>query len=375
MAVNFYKFAAAIMELLEPDKYNFSTRAKQSAQPNEIAESIGATDQLIDHGISAADSSNPQINSPHAAEQETATVEIVAARLTETIANASEEKVQQIAQIIESVTAENKESAQSGAPNIIEKIEDESIKNQASGNTTEAASLVNATIKALAAEKVQEIQQTAQSDAASDSAKSVSADEAKQASVQNAAVANDLTEKLQETAEIIKETGAPPIAAELKKPAAAIVNSTAATPTAAPAAVKPLVETTVEEPVKPVDFWDLFPEIDPSEIKYFGAVSYLYDYMSSREMLDFLNPEIDLLDRLSVMTNVSQGANTHSSAEAQFMYNATRDTDSRTDRIRDTEQEDRNNKVRLQEEWQQRQRIDRQRFEERIHALRKDASS
>lgn len=383
MAVNFYKFAAAIMELLEPEKYNFSSRAKLSAQPNEIAPEAAAVNQISETEIlPVAAAGDVPASSQIAAKLETAAVEIVAARLTETIANASEEKVQQIAQIIESVTIENKQEnkdfAATAAPNIIEKIEDESAKNQAEGHTTDAASLVNATIKTLAAEKVQEIHQTVQSAAADDAATSVSTDEAKLISAQTAAVVNDLTDKLQETAEIIKETGVSPITAEIAKPAAGVVFLTVAkdlTEKISAEPVKPLAEKTIAESVEPVDFWDLFPEFDLAELKYFSAVSYLYDYMSSRAILDFLNPEIDLVDRLFVMTNVSQAANSQSATEAQFAHEAQRSTNEQNDQIRDREHEDRNSKARLQQEWQQRQRIDRQKFEERMYALGKDVST
>lgn len=116
MAVNFYKFAAAVMQLLEPEKYRFSVQNDLAARSNQSdADLLGSVE--VQNNLYAAADTDVAASSLLNAEQETKTVEGLAARLTETIANASAEKLEQVAVVIEKVAAETKQTEE--APNLI----------------------------------------------------------------------------------------------------------------------------------------------------------------------------------------------------------------------------------------------------------------
>lgn len=477
--VNFYKFAAAIMQLLEPETYNFNLTGSRTAQTgvsnlnaansvNNQASVVGSQSRNLSAPAQTSDGARAVLQD---AQQEAATVRIVAAQLTQTIAKADAEAVQQIADVIAQVAVETVETPAANlmqnigiAQNIgiVQNVE----INAAQQNTDDidsiiAAALVVATIQTLADETAHEIKQTGAANAAAveqPSPPKVEPEKASDAEIVTAV----LTDKLEEAAAfnqpladqtitnqtITNQTVAEQTVAEQTVADQTAANQPTATPTlatqapvtqapakqvvdsepsradvpqvaiqapvnqtpvnqtpasqatATPAtanqaianlaieqtfAAEPLVniasetssfvQTNVAESLEQTnevfDFWDLFPELNPSEIKYFDVVAYLYGYMASRNMLDFLNPEIDLGDRLFIMTKVTEGANKQSDWEEEYEAKARKQTEDQINAARDAEREDNKRRALLRNEFQHRSRIERQRLDERLQIERR----
>jgi hypothetical protein len=209
-SVSFYRFAAAIMQLLEPEKYNYN-------QQQSVAEAIPL--EIIAN------------NSDGTLKTEEQTVAAVAEHLTQVIQQASEEKIVEVAKALEE-------------------------SNLIKTNLTEGGESLSSYVA--------------------------------EALVENAVVAA--------AAETIKE-----------------IKTEESTAPFAPQIVTPEEEKS---------FWELYPELQESEILYADTMRYLYGYADRNSLFDFLNPNIELSERQAAWSEFTGAARIENSVTS-YMYNNT----------------------------------------------------
>lgn len=255
-SVSFYRFAAAIMQLLEPEKYNFN-------QQQHPAEAIPL--EIIAN------------NSDGTLKTEEQTVAAVAEHLTQVIQQASADKIVEVAKAL-----------------------DES--NLIKTNLTEGEEKLSSYVA--------------------------------EALVENAVVAA--------AAETIKE-----IKTE---------------------------ESTAQQVVAPQEeksFWEIYPELQESEILYADTMRYLYGYADRNSLFDFLNPNIELSERQAAWSEFTGAARIENSVTSYMYNNTQKSSSSRVTQTTQTNDDQRTSDARKQADARLRMLAEQREIDDRIAEHRK----
>ncbi len=324
-AINFYRFASAIMELLEPKV------PLQDSSEKLISSSVVTTNEIASLVLAdktknlALQAEVIATTAPISIEAEAKTVETVAANLSQLLAHASDEKLAQVAEVIKQVATETAPSVAEQQTVLSQTIDQAKTVSSAD----EAAQVVQATVSALAAKTVEDIKESKIELPAIIGAKTTEV------------VTDVLTEKIQQKTAEAGETSS--------------TNK---------------IETVESINVEPEDFWLKYDEIDPSKIKYYGTMSYLYEYMNDRSLFNCLDPNNDLTERLTSIGKVMDSASQNYSWESEVNRNVQQSSISQNDHLKETKQDLREQNARKLQQLQLQQRLEREKMAERIASER-----
>ena len=322
-AVNFYRFATAIMELLEPKPLNQELGSKANNVSNGSKNDSDSMVFIESAKIVALEAETAATCVPQSKETEAKTVETVAANLAQVLSNASSEKLTQVAEAIKQVAIETAPAISTQPTLLSQTIEQSKTIN----SCTEASQIVQATVSALAKQTVEEI--------------NVLKAEPVQDTKTVEAVTIVLTDKIQQkTADTIASVS--------------------------------IQDNRNNDSVgrEPEDFWLSYKEIDPAQIQYSNAVSYLYDYMTDHSLLNFLDPAIEYDKRQTLMDEVIGRAQKKSVWESNLENVIRFDSTAQLEKLKDNELESDLANERKQTELLQKQRLESYKLTERIAAER-----
>jgi hypothetical protein len=410
-AVNFYKFAAAVMEVLEPDKYNFTrniSALQQTAEPEATTlvsdDSIVAAKTLLTvakmdaplqstAAVIAADPDQAISTSTTSSEKEAQTIAAIAEHLTVAINNASDESLAKVAQAIKEAAVDTAVLTTAvAAPSVAETIIQ--AKSNIFTNADDAAELVKTTVAALATQTTKEIkeesnQQTAEiAETVALPQPTIELPRTITQIVSEKSVVETLEEKATELVttaitDKIKEKTTDQIANKTAEPSVSSVVSTnpetKSLVTSQPVASSKSsadIEEKIDEQKEPTkDFWDLFPELDFKDNQYYGVISDLYNFMSHGTMMDSLNPEIDFDERSQFVGKALQASNQKVNWEASNLQQSRQLRDDSESSIRNEERQAKEATQARQEQmqkWHQeaQAKLDMRRAEERLKGMK-----
>lgn len=360
-AVTFYRFAAAMMELLEPDKYNFTRNAVDSVresianlQPENInvgegrIQCEGTEGNLVEDktmllpGEEFVNHLSELQTTPESVKiAEAKAVDAVADHLTKAIANASDEKLAQVAEMIMEASVETAIPMAQSVEVCTNVAQSKTIE-----KSTDVTTIVEAAVKALAEKTTEEIKQPENTEILI-SSNIVPADSRIEATATETII-NSITEKIEEklTETVSTESFCPSLA---QSPASEVIKTSE---------------------VYNLSFWEQFPELDPSEIKDYDVLRGYYDFMKEAKALDIFNPAIELEQRYSGVSGWMGLSNQRYAHDANLLHETERNLSSFNNQIKTLtekpEADEEETRAALDLKLQQ----DRKMLEERISAER-----
>ena len=383
--VNFYKFASAIMELLNSnneDQLN-STILPSATPPISQLNIVAASKNLAATQTLSAALSNKTVASTdtlNSAENEVnvETVKVVATRLSQALESASQEKINTIAQALatvatqtqtEQMTSPSQEKISLQKQVLVETLAavNESIgatsdltvqpSNLITGNsnTQIAVTLVQAAVETIAKQTVKEVENNLD-------LKSV-----KNANLDGASIAEIKisSEEVKATVEKVIQKQELPVSS---------VNTDVGN-------VKDNFNQSlrVEASMQPLsslvnDFWENYQEADPSDIKYEGLMRYAYGYMVRNSLLDSLNPEIQVSQRRDTMFKAFDSASSEIILENNRFNDFEREAENLLNSLKENDDNSSIMLKRDQLELKYRQLAERQRLEQKLAELNSEQS-
>ena len=327
-AVNFYRFAAAMMEMLEPEKYNFTrktspeTSGPDSASPPTTTNLPNIASREINSLVPTIASSD--LDTLASKETESKTVSMVAKHLTDLITNASEDKLIKVASVIKEVT-----DAIPIPAALLRTTEITGEATKANVNVHEATAaidLVQATVQTFALQATSELkaENTEPLPLTTSDELEVAPKSFKTKATE--IVTDAIIDKINETVELTGNSASLiPESNHSKKQITYLLTNN----------VETNCKNEKTQEIEQKDFWAQFPELDPSQIKYFEQLTYFYDFMKESDVLDLFDPAIDLNQKYKGVTGAMVLANSKFYEESQVDMAQERSQIERKDQARE----------------------------------------